>query len=691
MPNLCRSCVFLLLLLFVTIPAHAFENVKFKASLPTGTPEPVDIAIDRDGEMFVVDRKEGQIVVFDSKGHLKNRFAESGRDDGELRSPSSIAISPEGYVVVADTGNDRIAVFAQDGSFKKNFGEASSKPGQLNNPVAVAIDKFGFVYVAEEGTKRVQVFSSRGIFLWAIQLPEKPKDIALDPARNIYVLVPKVGKVFIFDPKGKEIGSVACTANGDDFGEDAIGLSVDKRGDIYISEDEDQSVKKFDKTGRLLISFGSEGEGRGQFDDPAGLACINSETVFVADTGNERIQSFNISGSSKKEMVPVTVSPPMIVFEKEILSGEDITALHVTPEKKLYAVNSKEGQIHLRGSADSITWGDSGNDPGEFRKPQGLAVAKSGNVYVADTGNNRIQLLNPNGSFNYKFGKKGDKTGLFKTPSDVAVNSKGLIYVADTDNHRVEIFNPDTMFLASFGLETEDSKNPAGGSFDKPTDLALDSADNVYVLDFKNNRIQLFDSDGMFKRVIGSPGSGLGQFDEPLSIDTDEKDYLYVADSKNSRIQIFDNDGNLVLAFGSPGEGIGRFKKMTAVAAGKGKVYVADEDSEKIQVFSFHPKGIVKKDRTYATNIAYPIPGMNGDAGHKATAENAKQMAVKELAVKYKVSPAHMTKYIEVEDEEVLSDGRVKVTISAPKKIPAEKRVAPKPKKIKEAPKYQLQ
>ncbi|WP_163350016.1 NHL repeat-containing protein [Desulfovibrio sp. JC010] len=691
MPYLCRYVVSLLFLLIASLPAHAFENVKFKSSMPTGTPEPVDIAIDRDGEIFVVDGKEGQIIVFDSKGHLKSRFGESGKDDGEMRSPCSIAISPEGDVVVADTGNDRIVVFKQDGTFKKNFGEAGSKPGQLNDPVAVAIDKFGFVYVAEEGTKRVQVFSSRGIFLWAIQLPEKPKDIVLDPARNVYVLVPKVGKVLIFDSKGKQSGSIACTANGDDFGKDAMGLAVDKRGDIYISEDEDQSVKKFDKTGRLLISFGSEGEGRGQFDDPAGLACTDNDTVFVVDTGNERVQSFNISGSSKKEMTPVTVSPPMIVFEKEIVSGEDISALFVTPDKKLYAVNSKEGQIHLRGSSASLTWGDSGNDPGEFRKPQGVAVSKSGNVYVADTGNNRIQLLNPDGSFNYKFGKKGDKTGQFDDPSDVAVNSKGLIYVADTDNHRVEIFNPDTMFLASFGLETEDSKNPEGGSFDKPTDLAIDSADNVYVLDFKNNRVQLFDSDGNFKRVIGGPGEGLGQFDEPLSIATDEKDYLYVADSKNSRIQIFDGDGNLVVAFGSPGEGTGRFKKLSAVAASKGRVYVADEDSEKIQVFSFYPKGIVKKDRTYATSMAYPVPGMNGDAGKKATTQNAKQMAIKDLAAKYKVSPMHMSKYIEVEDEEVFPDGRVKVTISAPKKIPAEKRVAPKPRKVKKAPKYQLQ
>jgi hypothetical protein len=143
-------------------------------------------------------------------------------------------------------------------------------------------------------------------------------------------------------------------------------------------------VRKYDSAGTFISQWGSNGSGDGQFNGPAGIAIDSADNVYVADTGNHRIQKFNSAGT------------------------------FITK------------------------WGTSGSGNGQFTFPGGVSVSSSGTVFVADSGNSRIQSFTNTGTFNEAFGVNGSGDGEFSSPQDVAADSLGNIFVADTGNDRVQ-------------------------------------------------------------------------------------------------------------------------------------------------------------------------------------------------------------------------------------------------------------
>ena len=174
-------------------------------------------------------------------------------------------------------------------------------------------------------------------------------------------------------------------------------------------------------------------------------------------------------------------------------------------------------------------------------------MSSSGNVYVADTGKHCIQKFTSTGIFVTKWGQSGPGggggDGQLRGPYGVAVSSSGNVYVADTENCRIQKFTGDGTFITKWG-----SKGTGDGQFDYPTGVSLDASDNVYVADADiayipdtdNDRIQKFTSDGTFLTKWGAYGSGDGQFDYPADIAVNASGSVYVTDSDNHRIQMFD-------------------------------------------------------------------------------------------------------------------------------------------------------
>lgn len=773
-----------LLFFGLTHNAFGFEDVKFVRELKAGLKRPVDVAVSLTGDVYVLDEESSKVFIFDSNGKIKLDFGRRGSNPAELSKPRSLVISPKGEIIIADTNNNRIQVFSKGGDLLFLFGNSGSKPGQFRHPSGVVVDQFGFIYVADRNNKRVQIFSPRGVFLRALRTESKPVDLGLDPQRNLSVLIPEKNKIVQYLPSDKRLRAVACVVNKRNYVRKAVGLAVDIRGGIYITEGAEHSIKKVDKNGRILLSFGSKGEGKGQFHRPAGIASDASGRIFVADSKNARVQVFALAGSKQEIIPPELTSPPVVDFDSTVPAEESIVDLFFIPGKGLYALSDQKGHILLKGPPNYL-FGKPGKKQGEFKRPMAISVTKkrhrklgiaftkndvftvvktsddspamragilagdiitkingkstenmnseefvreardvpgnetttltvihkgetrpidimikrkrisSSRIYVADTGNNRIQILNPDGTSDFQFGKRGRKTGQFSSPEGAAVNRKGIVYVADTQNHRVQLFNNDGIFLSSFGKKgvPKKGKEPKEVFFLYPKAITIDSQNRVHILDFGNNRIQVFDEDGKFLQVIGRKGNLSGQFKEPVDLAKDENDYLYVADQGNHRIQIFDPAGRFVLAFGSSGVGPGCFQKLSAVAASSGKVFVADYKADKIQVFRFYPKGLVEEDRLYVTKTAYPPHDHKGtDAERYAIARTvALGKAVKELADKFGVSEAHLKEFIRTESEETLVDGQLRLTVSVPSKIPVEKKALAPIKKKEEGLEFELQ
>ncbi|OPZ44804.1 MAG: Virginiamycin B lyase [Euryarchaeota archaeon ADurb.BinA087] len=240
-----------------------------------------------------------------------------------------------------------------------------------------------------------------------------------------------------------------------------------------------------------------------------------------------------------------------------------------------------------------LKWGSYGTADGQFNNPRGVAVDGAGNVYVADTQNDRVQKFTVTGTFITKWGSNGPGDGKFSFPHAVAVDTEGNVYVADTYNHRIQKFTPNGTFIMTWGEGPE----LADGKFSYPHAVAVDTEGNVYVADSYNHRIQKFNRTGSFITKWGDgPGSGDGQFYYPFGIAVDNAGNVYVADSQNNRIQKFNATGTFIMKWGDgPGSEDGQFYYPFGIAVDNaGNLYVAEYYNHRIQKFTPNGSYITK-------------------------------------------------------------------------------------------------
>lgn len=283
-----------------------------------------------------------------------------------------------------------------------------------------------------------------------------------------------------------------------------------------------------------LMTFGKEGSAPGEFKAPLGIA-INGEELFISDSGNNRIQVFDLNGSFLRE------------FGK---SGDKVGELgrpmHLDIfEDKLYVTEYLNDRIQIFSLLGDplYMFGEPGLGEGQLDSPGGVAVGKDGKIFVAGFYNHTVQVFDKEGGFIKHYGTTGEKSfrsGRFKYPTDVALLSSGNIAIADAYNDRVQVLNYEgkvvNLWGGPFGMNMSGGFN---GWFRTATSVTVDPNDNIFVADFFNHRIQKFNSDGTFLSVIGSQGIGKGAFDRPTDVAVDDKGNLYVVDFGNNRIQKF--------------------------------------------------------------------------------------------------------------------------------------------------------
>ena len=231
-----------------------------------------------------------------------------------------------------------------------------------------------------------------------------------------------------------------------------------------------------------------------------------------------------------------------------------------------------------------VAWGTQGAGAGQFQAVDGVAVDQAGNVFVADTGNNRIQKFTADGAFLTAWGTAGSGQSQFNAPADVAVGPDGSVYVADTGNNRIQRFNTDGVFLTAWG-----QAGTLEGQFNAPSGVAAGPDGSVYVADAGNNRVQRFLADGTsLGQAVGSAGAGPSQFNTMRGIAVDQNGIVYVVDAGNTRVQAFTADlTSRTTEWGTNGTGNGQFTtSVRGIATAAGNVYVSDPGSGGVQRFT---------------------------------------------------------------------------------------------------------
>jgi sugar lactone lactonase YvrE len=309
---------------------------------------------------------------------------------------------------------------------------------------------------------------------------------------------------------------------------------------------------------------------------------------------------------------PATAAPP----EQNIVStlpglGEYYTVSGVSVDSvgKVYdtygnsivKTNGSTGVVALlAGSSGTSGYLEGTGAAARFSTPGGVAVDSAGNVYVADSGNNRIRKISPSGvvttfagSGTAGYADGAGTAAKFSAPVGVAVDSTGIVYVADNGNHRIRKISPAGAVTTLAGNGTAGYADGTGtaAKFNSPYGVAVDGAGYVYVGDSDNSRIRKISPAGAVTTFAGSGTEGYAdgtgtasQFYNPRGVAVDSAGYVYVADEDNNRIRKISPAGVVTTLAGSGSsgfvDGIGtaaRFSYPVGVAVDSaGYVYVAD-------------------------------------------------------------------------------------------------------------------
>ena len=260
------------------------------------------------------------------------------------------------------------------------------------------------------------------------------------------------------------------------------------------------------------------------------------------------------------------------VFEDNRYNGLVIYKVPDTPPPKLAAL--PEG-------VSNMFEGGKGSGKGQFDSPTGIAVDASGNVFVADTNNGRIEKYSPSGTFLSTMGIKGTGYGQLGAPNGIAVDRTGDIYVADASKHVVEKLESDGSIIAEW-------KGPEAG-FYGPRRIAIGPDDSIYVVDQGRTRIVKFNPDGKVVTTWGSKGNGDRQFDDHTSVAVDPiTNKVYVADPRNRRIQVFDSDGRFLTKWSIPEWGQPAGFEDLIIDSKTGRLYASSAHINSVLIFDLN-------------------------------------------------------------------------------------------------------
>lgn len=212
----------------------------------------------------------------------------------------------------------------------------------------------------------------------------------------------------------------------------------------------------------------------------------------------------------------------------------------------------------------------------QLRYPKGLAADASGNIYVADAGNNRVLRFDPQGAPLGVIGRAGAGLGELNFPCGICIDAIGIIYVADTGNSRVQKFTPQGVGLMAVGGARGVPGDQGLAALDQPLGLTVDTGGNIFVADTNQHRVVKFDPAGQLVMAFGVEGASRGELRTPSSIRVTPEGAIYVTDMDNCRVQTFTPTGIFRSAFI-----LGMWAPSTAAEGqmaidGDGYVYVSD-------------------------------------------------------------------------------------------------------------------
>ncbi|WP_341301994.1 cadherin-like beta sandwich domain-containing protein [Lysinibacillus sp. FSL H8-0500] len=266
--------------LVVFSSVEASEAGKFRTVL-TGFNQPEGIAVDKDGNIYVIDARDNCILKFKSDNSFLNKWC--NQIGGQSISyPKGIAVDAAGNIYITNSNNSTIQKFRADGTHIMDWGGYGTAIGQFNNPSSIAIDIADNLYIADTYNKRIQKFTSNGVYVMHFDIEYSPYNITVDKLGNIYTTNLDVLR------KYKADGTYLMKFNGSFNFPD--GIATDADNNIYVVDKMRHCIQKYAANGTHLAQWGAQGKGDGQFLYPTQIASDTAGNLYVTDRDNKRVQ-----------------------------------------------------------------------------------------------------------------------------------------------------------------------------------------------------------------------------------------------------------------------------------------------------------------------------------------------------------------------------------------------------------------
>ena len=600
----------------------------------------------------------GQTTVDNSsiKYGLFSTWNIRGAQDGQFDNPWDGATDSSGNVYVLDKGNNRVQKFDSSGNYISKWGSLNCNSPEMYDlcfPEGIAVDSNNNVYVSDRGNGRIVKYSSSGVYITAWN-SRYANDVAIDSNDNVFVI--EYNGVKKLDSNGtvvSEWGSYGCAYNGP-LSNGAFcnpdGLAIDSNGNVYVGDQSNYRVQKFDNNGNYILQWGQQGYGDNEFQLISGISVLSSGNIAVLDRNGSIVREFDNTGT---------------FVQRWNVVENDTYGIFTDDSGAIYVTASSPNKIIKFDSSGTKTdeWGSKGSSyTNAGSLSNGISADNNGNVYAVDQDNNRIQKFDSNGIFITEWGEFGYNNDQFFTLCSVAADQSGNVFTYDLGNSRISKYDSNGQLLTSWstpynnlcnkgGLTTDQSGNvywannsiiykyqtdgteiaqigyyESGTCFDQGNfcnikTFSIASSGNIYVFDANTQngpRIIKLNSSGTYVTEWGSVGNGDGQFWYPenstVSMTVDQQENIYVTDINTNRIQKFNSSGTFITKwYKNNGTNFDFDNPSTITVDSENNFYIADRNHSRIQKFATGIESEVTGLQCGGTTYHYRAFATNGN------------------------------------------------------------------------------